>query len=70
MQVSHPYAPEYRLNKRQSDMLVLSLRYTSPIILSDAWHIYLRLTIIVVYYPELPERQEIVYSHGRLGGKE
>ena len=70
MPVLRLFFPGYKLGKIQNDMLVQSPRYTSPITSSDALHTYPRLTAVAAYFPERPEKQEIVYIHGRLGGEE
>lgn len=70
MPVSRLFPLGYELGESQSDMLVLSPRYTSPTTSSDVLHTYPELTEVAVYRLEQPEKPEFVYTHGRLGGEE
>ena len=49
---SHLFFSEFKLNESESDMLILSPRYTSPTISSNTQPISLRLIIVVAYCPE------------------
>lgn len=70
MPMRHLSLQGYKLGKGQSDILILSPRYTSLTTSSNALYTYPKLIVVAVYLRERPDIQEFVYTHGRLGKEE
>lgn len=70
MPMRHLSLQGYKLGKSQSDILILTPRYTSLTISSNALYTYPKLIVVAAYFRERPDIQEFVYTHGRLGTEE
>lgn len=57
---------KYKLSESQNDILKFNSSYTFPIILSNAWHLYLILTVVVIYCLDLPKKPKSIYKYEKL----
>lgn len=68
--MSHLFPFRFKLGESQSDILILSPKYTSPIAILDARHTYPKLIEVIVYYLGLTEKQGSTYIHEKLKREE
>lgn len=66
MQMSYLFFLKFEFSKRENSMLILSPKYISLTILSNATYNYSMLITAEVCYPKQLKRQEFMYTQKKL----